>query len=45
MPAKDIVNAMFSAVQIFCGDAEKSDDRTVVVVKIDQLGPKVASSQ
>ena len=41
MPAKDIVNAMFSAVQNFCGDAEQSDDRTVVVVKINQLGPKV----
>ena len=40
LPAKDIVNAMFSAVQIFCGDAEQSDDRTVVVVKINQLGPK-----
>jgi phosphoserine phosphatase RsbU/P len=40
LPAKDIVNAMFSAVQNFCGDAEQSDDRTVVVVKIVQLGPK-----
>ena len=38
MPAKDIVNAMFSAVQNFCGDAEQSDDRTVVVVKVNQLG-------
>jgi sigma-B regulation protein RsbU (phosphoserine phosphatase) len=42
MPAKDIVNAMFSAVQNFCGDAEQSDDRTVVVVKVNQLGPKPA---
>jgi sigma-B regulation protein RsbU (phosphoserine phosphatase) len=38
MPAKDIVNALFSAVQNFCGDAEQSDDRTAVVVKINQLG-------
>jgi sigma-B regulation protein RsbU (phosphoserine phosphatase) len=40
-PAKEIVNALFSAVQIFCGDAPQSDDRTVVVVKINQLGPPV----
>jgi hypothetical protein len=26
-------------VQQFCGDAPQSDDRTVVVVKINQLGP------
>lgn len=38
-PAKDIVNALFSAVQNFCGDAPQSDDRTVVVVKINSLGP------
>jgi phosphoserine phosphatase RsbU/P len=38
MASKDIVNALFSAVQNFCGDAEQSDDRTVVVVKINQLG-------
>jgi sigma-B regulation protein RsbU (phosphoserine phosphatase) len=38
-PAKDIVNTMFSAVQQFCGDAEQSDDRTVVALKINQLGP------
>ncbi len=38
MPARDIVNALFSAVQNFCGDAEQSDDRTVVVVKVNQLG-------
>jgi phosphoserine phosphatase RsbU/P len=44
MPARDIVNALFSAVQIFCGDAEQSDDRTVVVVKVNQLGKVVASS-
>jgi sigma-B regulation protein RsbU (phosphoserine phosphatase) len=39
LPAKDIVHAMFSAVQSFCGDAEQSDDRTVVALKINQLGP------
>ncbi|HEX6164744.1 MAG TPA: PP2C family protein-serine/threonine phosphatase, partial [Vicinamibacterales bacterium] len=39
MPAKDIVNEVFAAVQHFCGDAPQSDDRTVVVVKINQLGP------
>lgn len=38
-PAKEIVQELFSAVQIFCGDAPQSDDRTVVVVKINQLGP------
>jgi sigma-B regulation protein RsbU (phosphoserine phosphatase) len=43
MPAKDIVNALFSTVQSFCGDAEQSDDRTVVVVKINQLGPPQAN--
>ena len=43
--SKEIVNDMFTAVQSFCGDAPQSDDRTVVVVKINQLGPpKVASS-
>jgi sigma-B regulation protein RsbU (phosphoserine phosphatase) len=35
-PAKEIVSEIFSAVQNFCGDAEQSDDRTVVVVKISQ---------
>lgn len=42
-PAKEIVNDVFNAVQLFCGDAPQSDDRTVVVVKINQLGtvPKV----
>jgi len=39
LPARDIVNAMFSAVETFCGDTEQSDDRTVVVLKITQLGP------
>ena len=39
LPARDIVNAMFSAVQNFSGDSEQSDDRTVVVLKITQLGP------
>ncbi len=41
LPAKDIVNAVFTAVKNFCGDAKQTDDRTVVVVKIDQLKPKV----
>ncbi len=35
-PAKEIVSEIFGAVQQFCGDAEQSDDRTVVVVKINQ---------
>jgi sigma-B regulation protein RsbU (phosphoserine phosphatase) len=35
-PAKEIVGEIFAAVQSFCGDAEQSDDRTVVVVKINQ---------
>ena len=39
LPAKEIVNRMFAAVQSFCGDAEQSDDRTVVALKINQLGP------
>jgi len=40
--SKEIVQEMFGAVQGFCGDADQSDDRTVVVVKINQLGsPKV----
>ena len=38
-PAKEIVDELFAAVQMFCGDAPQSDDRTVVVVKINQLGP------
>ncbi|OFW46922.1 MAG: hypothetical protein A3J29_09110 [Acidobacteria bacterium RIFCSPLOWO2_12_FULL_67_14b] len=33
--AKEIVGEIFGAVQLFCGDAEQSDDRTVVVVKIN----------
>lgn len=37
--SKEIVNELFTAVQNFCGDAPQSDDRTVVVVKINQLGP------
>jgi phosphoserine phosphatase RsbU/P len=32
--AKDIVGAIFGAMQQFRGDAEQSDDQTVVVVKI-----------
>ena len=43
-PAKEIVDEMFVAVQQFCGDAEQSDDRTVVVVKINQLGPRNAEA-
>ncbi|MBY0492901.1 MAG: GAF domain-containing protein [Cyanobacteria bacterium] len=39
MTSKEIVNELFGAVQNFCGDAPQSDDRTVVVVKINQLGP------
>jgi sigma-B regulation protein RsbU (phosphoserine phosphatase) len=35
-PAKDIVGAIFGAVQQFRGDAEQTDDQTVVVVKIGQ---------
>ena len=34
--AKEIVGEVFGAVQHFCGDAEQSDDRTVVVVKINR---------
>ena len=36
---KEIVDEIFLAVQQFCGDADQSDDRTAVVVKINQLGP------
>ena len=39
LPAREIVNAIFAAVQTFGGDAEQSDDRTVVALKINQLGP------
>ena len=35
----EIVTEIFAAVQLFCGDAQQSDDRTVVVIKINQLGP------
>ena len=35
-PAKEIVSAVFGAVQAFRGDAEQTDDQTVVVVKITQ---------
>ena len=34
--AKEIVGEVFGAVQQFCGVAEQSDDRTVVVVKINR---------
>jgi len=33
-PAKEIVSAIFGAVQAFRGTAEQTDDQTVVVVKI-----------
>jgi sigma-B regulation protein RsbU (phosphoserine phosphatase) len=33
-PAKDIVGAIFGAMQAFRGDAEQTDDQTCVVVKI-----------
>jgi phosphoserine phosphatase RsbU/P len=33
-PAKDIVSAIFGAMQAFRGDAVQTDDQTVVVVKI-----------
>ena len=39
LTSKEIVNEVFTAVQNFSGDAPQSDDRTVVVVKINQLGP------
>ncbi|MGH9200606.1 MAG: SpoIIE family protein phosphatase [Vicinamibacterales bacterium] len=35
-PAKEIVGEMLAAVHRFCGDAEQSDDRTIVVVRITQ---------
>jgi len=33
-PAKEIVGSIFGAMQAFRGDAEQTDDQTVVVVKI-----------
>jgi len=33
-PAKDVADAIFTAVYDFCGEAEPNDDRTVVVLKI-----------
>jgi phosphoserine phosphatase RsbU/P len=33
-PAKEIVGAIFGAMQAFRGDAEQSDDQTVVVIRI-----------
>ena len=36
LPAKEIVSAIFGAMQAFRGDAEQSDDQTVVVVKVTQ---------
>jgi sigma-B regulation protein RsbU (phosphoserine phosphatase) len=44
-PSKEIVSEVFNAVQSFCGDAPQSDDRTVVVVKINQLGPVSAPAR
>lgn len=35
-PAKELVAEMINAVHAFCGDAEQSDDRTIVVVRITQ---------
>ena len=35
-PAKEIVNAVFGAMQAFRGGAEQTDDQTVVVVRITQ---------
>jgi sigma-B regulation protein RsbU (phosphoserine phosphatase) len=35
-PAKEIVSALFGAMQAFRGDADQTDDQTVVVVKITQ---------
>lgn len=35
-PAKDIVGAIFGAMQAFRGEAEQTDDQTVVVVRITQ---------
>jgi len=33
-PAKEIVNAIFGAMQAFRGEAEQTDDQTTVVVRI-----------
>jgi serine phosphatase RsbU (regulator of sigma subunit) len=33
-PAKEIVNAIFGAMQAFRGEADQTDDQTCVVVKI-----------
>ncbi|MEO8678903.1 MAG: SpoIIE family protein phosphatase [Vicinamibacterales bacterium] len=35
-PAKDIVHDVFAAVEMFCGEATQSDDRTLVVVKVNK---------
>jgi sigma-B regulation protein RsbU (phosphoserine phosphatase) len=35
-PAKEIVSAVFGAMQAFRGDGEQTDDQTVVVVRITQ---------
>jgi sigma-B regulation protein RsbU (phosphoserine phosphatase) len=43
--SKEIVSELFAAVQNFCGDAPQSDDRTVVVIKINQLGPGQQASR
>lgn len=36
LPAREIVSAIFGAMQAFLGEAEQSDDQTVVVVKVSQ---------
>jgi sigma-B regulation protein RsbU (phosphoserine phosphatase) len=35
-PAKEIVSAVFGAMQAFRGDADQTDDQTVVIVRITQ---------
>jgi sigma-B regulation protein RsbU (phosphoserine phosphatase) len=39
-PAKEIVDAIFGAMRAFRGDADQTDDQTVVVVKITPEGSK-----
>lgn len=34
LPAKGVVDAIFTEVRAFCGAAERNDDRTVVVLKL-----------
>jgi phosphoserine phosphatase RsbU/P len=42
-PAKDIVSAIFGAMQTFRGDAPQTDDQTVVVVKMVDVTKKPTS--